>query len=65
MKKNRTTLAEVAEVAGVSVATVSKVLNDHSESPIRPAAGSSSCYVTSVTNRTGDPCAEPARKRTG
>ena len=31
MKKNRTTLAEVAEVAGVSVATVSKVLNDHTD----------------------------------
>ncbi|HEU4545441.1 MAG TPA: LacI family DNA-binding transcriptional regulator, partial [Microlunatus sp.] len=31
MKKNRTTLADVAEVAGVSVATVSKVLNDHTD----------------------------------
>ena len=31
MKKNRTTLAEVASAAGVSVATVSKVLNDHTD----------------------------------
>ena len=31
MKKNRTTLAEVADVAGVSVATVSKVLNDRTD----------------------------------
>ncbi len=31
MKKNRTTLAEVATLAGVSVATVSKVLNQHSD----------------------------------
>ena len=31
MKKNRTTLAEVAVAAGVSVATVSKVLNDHAD----------------------------------
>ncbi len=31
MKKNRTTLAEVAGAAGVSVATVSKVLNDHAD----------------------------------
>ncbi len=31
MKRNRTTLAEVAAAAGVSVATVSKVLNDHAD----------------------------------
>ncbi len=31
MKKVRTTLAEVASVAGVSVATVSKVLNEHAD----------------------------------
>ncbi|HEY5981807.1 MAG TPA: substrate-binding domain-containing protein [Microlunatus sp.] len=31
MKKNRTTLADVADAAGVSVATVSKVLNDHTD----------------------------------
>ena len=31
MKRNRTTLAEVAAAAGVSVATVSKVLNDRSD----------------------------------
>lgn len=31
MKRNRTTLAEVAIAAGVSVATVSKVLNDHTD----------------------------------
>ena len=31
MKRNRTTLAEVAGAAGVSVATVSKVLNDHTD----------------------------------
>lgn len=31
MRKNRTTLAAVATTAGVSVATVSKVLNDHAD----------------------------------
>jgi LacI family transcriptional regulator len=31
VKRNRTTLAEVAGAAGVSVATVSKVLNDHTD----------------------------------
>ena len=31
MSKRRTTLAEVAEAAGVSVATVSKVLNDRAD----------------------------------
>lgn len=31
MKRQRTTLAEVAHAAGVSVATVSKVLNDHTD----------------------------------
>lgn len=31
MKKSRTTLAEIASAAGVSVATVSKVLNDHDD----------------------------------
>ena len=31
MRRQRTTLAEVAQAAGVSVATVSKVLNDHSD----------------------------------
>ena len=31
MSKRRTTLAEVADAAGVSVATVSKVLNDRAD----------------------------------
>lgn len=31
MRKTRTTLAEVATAAGVSIATVSKVLNDHAD----------------------------------